>query len=374
MLVFHQGLTKGSWGRLIFSGLLWFLGLLSKEPAAVAVAVLAVMAFTVPGRAARMQKTKIAALVPHILFAGLYALLRTHALGGVVGSGDILSGLAGRIADNVYIIPRYLVLVLFPSGLTIMHALPATDPGTMVWIIPVWGAIAVALWFLLRTGSIPVRFGLLWLAVNYLPISNIVPIPSTPIAERFLYQPAIGLWVIAADRGYALYRMLHGTRAVMTAVVVVVLLGGVTVNRNPDWKSDIALFKSVVRTDPGSSFGHFNLGNSLRDAGDLEGAQQEWLETLRLDPANSGAMTQLGSFAAVKGDLGNAERWFRAALNTEPGNAMARFNLALLLEKTGRPAEAAAHYDLFLRNVPLEYQEYIPRAEENRARLRKGAK
>ena len=144
--------------------------------------------------------------------------------------------------------------------------------------------------------------------------------------------------------------------------------------RPPDWKSDIALFGSVVRTDPGSSFGHFNLGNSLRDAGDLEGAQQEWLETLRLDPANSGAMTQLGSLAAVKGDFGKAERWFRAALDADPANAMARFNPALVFEKTGRPEEALAQYDLFLRNVPLEYREYIPRAEENKARLRKGAK
>jgi len=375
MLVFHQGLTRGSWGRLVFSGLLWFLGLLSKEPAAVAVVVLAVMAFTVPGRGERMQRTKIAVLIPHLVFAGLYALLRTHALGGVVGSGEILSGLAGRIADNVYIIPRYLGLVLFPSGLSIMHELPATDSNTMLWVIPVWGAIAVALWFLLRTGSIPVRFGLLWLAVNYLPISSIVPIPSTPIAERFLYQPAVGLWVIAADRGYALYGKMHNSKALAAAAaVVVVLLGRVTVDRNPDWKTDIALFGSVVRTDPGSSFGHFNLGNSLRDAGDLEGAKREWLETLRLDPANSGAMTQLGSFAAVKGDFGNAERWFRAALDADPTNAMARFNLALVFEKTGRPEEAAVQYDLFLRNVPLEYQEYIPRAEENRARLRKGSK
>jgi tetratricopeptide (TPR) repeat protein len=85
-------------------------------------------------------------------------------------------------------------------------------------------------------------------------------------------------------------------------------------------------------------------------------------------------MTQLGSFAAVKGDLGGAERWFRFALDADPANAMARFNLALVFEKTGRPEEALAQYDLFLMNVPLEYREYIPRAEENRARLRMGAK
>ena len=375
ILVFHQGLTRGSWGRLVVSGLLWFLGLLSKEPAALAIVVIAVMAFALPGRRENMPKMKIAVLLPHLVFAGAYAILRVLALGGTAGSSNLLPGLLNRIAINFSVIPQYLGLVLFPSDLTIMHSLSAPTIGDIPWLIAAWGAIVAAVWLLLRTGSVPVYIGLLWFAINYLPISNIVPIPSAPMAERYLYLPAVGLWVIAADRGYALYGKMHNSRALAAAAaMVVVLLGGVTIDRNPDWKSDIALFGSVVRTDPGSSSGHFNLGNSLRDAGDLEGAQQEWREVLRLDPAHSGAMTQLGSFAAVKGDFGNAERWFRAALNAEPGNAMARFNLALVFEKTGRPEEAAAQYDLFLRNVPLEYREYIPRAEENRSRLRKGAK
>jgi tetratricopeptide (TPR) repeat protein len=374
ILVFHQGLTRGSWGRLVVSGVLWFLGLLSKEPAALAIVVMAAMVFTLPRRE-NLPKIKIAVLLPHLAFAGAYAILRVLAVGGAVGSSGIIPGLPGRLAGNVIVIPHYLGLVLFPSNLNIMHSLSAPAIDSMPWLVPVWGAIVIAAWLLLRTGSLPVRIGLFWLAINYLPISNIVPIPSTPMAERYLYLPAVGLWIIAADRGYALYGKLHKSKALaVAAAVVVVLLGGMTAHRNGDWKNDAALFGSVVRADPGSSFGHFNLGNVFRDAGDLEGAQQEWLETLRLDPAHSGAMTQLGSFAAIKGDFGKAERWFRAALDVEPANAMARFNLALVFEKTGRPEEAAVQYDLFLRNVPLEYREYIPRAEENRARLRKGAK
>ncbi len=374
VLVFHEGLMRESWGRLVVSGMLWFMGLLSKEPAVLAIVVMAAMVFTLPRRE-KLPKMKIAVLLPHLAFAGAYAILRVLAVGGAVGSSGILPGLFGRLAGNLVVIPQYLWLVLFPSTLNIMHSLSAPAIGDMLWLIPAWGVIVIAVWLLLRSGSVPVRIGLFWFALNYLPISNIIPIPSTPMAERYLYLPAIGLWVIVADRGYALYRKLHNSKMLAAiAAIVLVLLGGVTANRNRDWKDDIALFGSVVRTDPGSSVGHFNLGNSLRDAGDLEGAEREWLEALRLDPANSGAMTQLGSFAAVKGDLVKAEHWFKAALDVDPANAMARFNLALVLEKTGRPEEAAAQYDHFLKNVPLEYREYIPRAEENRVRLRKSAK
>ncbi len=50
ILVFHEGLMRGSWGRLVLSGFLWFLGLLSKEPAALAIVVMAAMVFTIPAQ------------------------------------------------------------------------------------------------------------------------------------------------------------------------------------------------------------------------------------------------------------------------------------------------------------------------------------
>jgi hypothetical protein len=372
LLVFHKGLMARSRGRLVLSGFLWFLGLLSKEPAAVAIVIFGVMAFMLPEQRASTPGQRAAVMLPHFVFAGVYALLRMIALGGTLGEGASMSGLTGRITGNIYTIPRYLGLILFPSHLTIAHPLSSQPFGAPPLLIAVWGVIVISTWLLLRTRSAPVLFGLLWFVINYIPISNIVPIPSAPMAERYLYLPAVGLWIIAADRGYALYAKLHNSKALAAAAAaIMVLLGGVTAHRSGDWKNNIALFGSVVRSDPASAFGHFNLGNSLRDAGDWEGATREWLETLRLDPGHSGAMTQLGSLAAVRGDLGAAERWFRAAVTADPGNAMARFNLALVFEKTGRPGEALAQYDLFLKNVPPEYREYIPRAEEHRARLRK---
>jgi len=372
VLVFDRGLMTGSWTRFAVSGFLWFLGLLSKEPAAVAIVLMAVIAWTSPERKQGMPKRNAAVLLPHLVCAGVYLLLRMVTLGGAVGPGGLVAGLPGRIAGNLYVIPRYLWLVLFPFNLNIMHTVPVPDFGAMPWLLPAWGAIVLTLWLLLRTRSVPVRLALLWFALNFIPIANIVPIPSTPMAERYFYLPAVGLWIIAADRAHALYaRFPRGQALAAGAAAVMILLGGLSAIRNRDWKDDIALFKSVVRAEPGSPAGHFNLGGALKDAGDLQGAEREWREALRLDAAHSGAMTQLGALAAVRGDFNGAERWFRSAMDADPGNAMARFNLATVLEKTGRPEQAALQYELFLKNVPLEYREYIPRAEERMARLRK---
>ena len=52
---------------------------------------------------------------------------------------------------------------------------------------------------------------------------------------------------------------------------------------------------------------------------------------------------------------------------------MARFNLALVLEKTGRPGGGRGPVRPVPEERAPEIWEYIPRAEENRMRLRKNA-
>jgi tetratricopeptide (TPR) repeat protein len=239
------------------------------------------------------------------------------------------------------------------------------------WLLPAWAVILFALWRCVRRRTLPTLFGLFWFVVNLLPVANIIPIPSTPIAERYLYLPAVGLWIVAADYGVELHSRVRWKRALATAAIAIALvLCAVTVKRNLDWKDDLSLFQSVVRVDPLSTSGHFNLGNTFLDRKDFVRARREWETVLRLDPKHTEALTQLGTMAASSGDLARAERLYVAALETASDNAMARFNLARIYEQTGRPHEALAQYDAFLgQEVHVEYRGFIPVARERRALL-----
>jgi tetratricopeptide (TPR) repeat protein len=197
-----------------------------------------------------------------------------------------------------------------------------------------------------------------------------VPIPSAAMAERFIYLPAVGLWVIAADQAVRLLdRASRKGIAALAMAVPVLALAAATVRRNADWRDDVALFRSSVEVEPRSAIALFNLGSALRDQGDLEGARAAWERALEVDPRDAGPLTQLGTLAAVSGDLPRAERLYRAALDSDPRNALIHLNLAKLFEKTARPGEALAAYGHFLELATRDHQEHVLGARAARERL-----
>jgi tetratricopeptide (TPR) repeat protein len=276
-----------------------------------------------------------------------------------------LSGLAGAIGDDLHILPEYLRLLLWPSGLTVHHGDPASYfTGTGVRIAA-WVAIALVVTLLVRQRRPVTGFGLLWFAVNFAPVSGIIPIPSAAIAERFMYVPAIGLWLVAADQLEALRAKFSTRRWIpLGGVALCAVLAAVTARRNQDWRSDTALFESALRVDPGSTDARYNLAIALLDSGDADGARREWERTLAVDPRHVGALSQLGTWYAQSGDLATAGQYFERVLAVNPRDVETRFNLALLLERLGRKGEALRHYQVFLRLDPVDYPELVPRVRE----------
>lgn len=65
-------------------------------------------------------------------------------------------------------------------------------------------------------------------------------------------------------------------------------------------------------------------------------------EAMRVDPSFMGAYNTLGVLYVRRGELAAAERAFRRVLAHEPDNTRAWANLALVLDRQGRPQEAAA--------------------------------
>ncbi|HSB19723.1 MAG TPA: tetratricopeptide repeat protein [Anaeromyxobacteraceae bacterium] len=351
LLLFLEALRRDSAGRAWLSGLALLLGLLSKEQALGVVPVVVGCAL-VPGlRAPAGGRRSLAFLVPHASAIVLYAVLRSLALGPGAAGGAILPGLPSRMALQAYAVPHYLGLALFPAGLTIFHDIPAA-PLSIPWILPAWVAIAAAAYLLCRRWDAPVAIASLWLAFQYVPISNVVPIPSAPIAERYLYVPAAGLWLLAAAALDRLPRRLGGKALAACAGLAIAALAARTIARNADWRDDLSLMASAVRVNPRSVDARFNLGEVLRERGDLPGAVAQWEEALRLSPDDPRPLVQLGTLAARGGDYARAEAYYRRALQAEPGEPLAHFNLARVCDLTGRPGEALDHYRRFAAAAP----------------------
>ena len=366
--LFAGAVERRSLSRAAVSAGAFLLALLSKEQGAMVLPLLAAWLYLpgLPGRAA--GRGRWALLVPHAVALAAYAVLRTIALGGPVATVPILPGLWERLAVNYWVLPRYLALAVFPRGLALFHEAPA-HPASSWWLPLAWLAIAAGVAWLVLRPAVASTVGLLWFALNLLPIANIVPIPSTVMAERFFYASAAGLWIVAADVARRASARLPRTAAVAAAAAIVLALGARTFLRNRDWHDDLSLFRSAVRAEPASVLAHFNLGVALKDAGDLDAARREWETALALKPDDAGAHAQLGTLAAVQGDLARAEAHYRAALRSDPGLAEAHFNLGRICERTGRSAEALAHYRAVLEATPPADADLASRAREGMRRL-----
>ncbi|HEY6004013.1 MAG TPA: tetratricopeptide repeat protein, partial [Anaeromyxobacter sp.] len=125
-----------------------------------------------------------------------------------------------------------------------------------------------------------------------------------------------------------------------------------TVARNQVWRDPLTLWRDAAEKSPNKARPHLAIGNFLRDAGDLAGAEREWVRAAELDPADSAVRNQLGSLAIARGDLRAAEAHLRRALEARGVLPDVYYNLALVLEATGRRAEALAMYRTFVERAP----------------------
>jgi predicted O-linked N-acetylglucosamine transferase (SPINDLY family) len=87
-------------------------------------------------------------------------------------------------------------------------------------------------------------------------------------------------------------------------------------------------------------------------AGDLAGAEREYLLTLSLDPAHADAWCNLGALRSARGRPADAADCYRRALQARPGHPGATFNLGVALLRTGRPGEALSWFEAASRLNP----------------------
>ncbi|GAB7026495.1 tetratricopeptide repeat protein [Geotalea toluenoxydans] len=308
------------------------------------------------GRAARR-------LALYILPLFVYFLLRSHALANAGPSMPISPGLFSRLTDNIYIIPRYLLTILWPPAASMNYIIPDDLHTLALPLAAGWIAIIAAGAWLFTRGSKTMRFGMAWLVIFWLPTSGIIPFPSAHMADRYIYLAGFGLWlvlgelsakILSADNRAARYGLA-------TVASILVLLAICTIMRNRVWENDITLFSDYVEKHPEEAFGHHNLGTAFLDlAKDPERADREFAITLALNPTFPLLHTQMGYIRLLQGKYDEALLHYDEALIQNPEDAEALLNRGAALEKLGRYREAAADFTRFLKTPNRELDKARP--------------
>jgi len=132
----------------------------------------------------------------------------------------------------------------------------------------------------------------LWVAIGYALVSNVViPMPMW-MAERTLYLPSVGVGLLAAGAIAAGRAWRPDTLPVLHGVIALIIgLGAMhSAFHSRTWANDDALFSDLAERHPESFRAQWWLGGRLVDAGDVESGARWLAEAVRLNP-NSALLT-----------------------------------------------------------------------------------
>jgi len=277
-----DGAAPVSIAALILVPILFILGFLSKEMVVTLPAVLLLIDLA---RRARFDGRRILLLGSLWILAILFTTLEAsnpRLVAGAVGGSP-----ASTLLTAPRYVIRYLGLLLFPHSQSIDYsydAIPVSGGILDPWTTPLAALLLLALvgagLYALARGRFALSVGLLWFVGTLTPVLQLVPIPER-FAERFLYLPSIGIFLVAA----ALFRASSRRGmipAACVAVPVLFLLGALTVLRNGDWSSPERLWGSAARAQPRCARAHLGHGHELRKSGRLRDAARAYDRCLEI--------------------------------------------------------------------------------------------
>jgi protein O-mannosyl-transferase len=245
----------------------------------------------------------------------------------------------------------YLKLVVWPHPLVLDYGMDVVRQAMAVAPQAIFLALlAAGTIFMLRYWP-AVGFAGAWFFAILAPSSSVVPLPGQTMAEHRMYLP---LAAVIALLVLGLYARI-GPRSLMIFAAAAVGLGWLTIQRNKDYRSELAIWKDTVAKCPDNARAHNHLGYAMTQIpGRLSEAIFEYETALRINPryVDSKAHYNLGLALANVGRISEAIFEFEETVRIEPGYAEAHYNLGTILGKIGRISEAIAQLEEAVRLDP----------------------
>ncbi len=250
-------------------------------------------------------------------------------------------------ATQFQAVSHYLWLSVWPHPLIV-------DYGVK-WVSSAWDVMPYAAFVTALVAATAValvrRPALGFLGVCFFAIlapTSLVPIVRQTLAEHRMYLALAPVIVLIT---LALYAWL-GRRVWMAAAAVAVGLGGLSIERNTDYRSSAAIWHDTVVKRPGNAYAHNNYGNILAQSGQPENALIQYEDAIRLDPSYAEPQYNAGNALMQFGRLPEAIAHYEQALRLNPAMPDAQTALGNAFADSGRGAEAIAHYTQALRLDP----------------------
>lgn len=275
---------------LLVSLILATLGFFSNEIALIVPLLIIIYHFCFPDNILSL-KQKSFGLTIFFLVISIYVFIRLSILNLPASSGYFLNSFSKSLLIMPVVFFKYLSLLIVPIYLNVNHritegviafhqsehqatAIPNIAIKNPEILYPGLGIILLfLLFFLIRKHFSYIAFCIGWIFVSFLPVANLIPIPSL-LEERYFYLASFGFCLLLAIFLGRIYK-LNSLLALVMFLVLVVFYSKTTIARNLEWRSELSLWDSSAKLTPESITAHANLAGVYITDNNLHKAQEE---------------------------------------------------------------------------------------------------
>ena len=198
--------------------------------------------------------------------------------------------------------------------------------------------------------------GSLWFLGTLVPVLGIVQLGAASRADRYMYFPHIGLFLLIGT----LPVFFQKRRLVMNAcilVLAVTVCSVLTWRQSRIWRNNISLWQACLKVDPDNFRGHDQLALALLADDQVEEALRESQIAMRYVENRSygGTYTTLGCAQLFSGDIENAVRNLREAIRIRPFDYRALINLGYAVH-TSDLGESKQLFTEALKYAPMNVE------------------
>ncbi|MFC1589999.1 tetratricopeptide repeat protein [Candidatus Omnitrophota bacterium] len=249
-------------------------------------------------------------------------------------------------------IPFYLWKVFAPADLSAMYSYHKVTPAHLAQIKYYIAILIVLAVFMImaRRRSGVIFFGSAFFLVTIAPVLQIIPTGGAFAADRYMYLPSIGVFLIIAaafDRMYcsAMAKKRYAAYALaLVFIFIAFALSASTWNRCRVWGGNLTFYQDALKQAEENPVIHNNLGRTYYYMGDHEKAIALFRKAAELNPSYANAFLNLGNVYNNLGRKEDAIGAYKKAIEADPGFADAYNNMGSTYQAIGRNEEALAMY------------------------------
>jgi tetratricopeptide (TPR) repeat protein len=259
-----------------------------------------------------------------------------------------------RLENALMVYSRYLSKVFWPVDLALIYPYPHRWPILLLLSAAVMLAVWSAL-FLWRARRNPhLLTGWLWFLGTLVPTIGLVQVGVQSMADRYLYLPAIGLFLAVAWSLNDFVQWLPPARKMVILAGIAALAGCLIVTRVQlsYWQNSLTVFLHTVNVTTDNYAACNFLGNVFEKAGRTDKALLLYEESVRLQPDFPMGQFNLGMLLLESGRPAEASNHLAVAARLMPHNPEAQYDLGLFLRRYGSPADAMDRFRAALAAKP----------------------